>query len=238
MSTLRLRQVDALVAQATRALGCGQRLSFSVHGELAELTLLPLPVEADAQAGGVWLDSAVGALCLSDAEALLSLLGDTPLTLQGEQQAWYWQFFNQHLNPTIAALLAPIEPLLERPATATLSCRIQVRLTDQSIHARAQMAPETLLRLLQATSWEILQRPVDETWTVTTPLVIGEMALTLAQLASLRPGDVLLPAHCRFDSRGQGHLTLAGQHWAAQADTQTQHLFLQLGVEEHRIDEH
>ncbi len=91
MSALRLRKVDALLAQATRALGAGRRLGFSARGQHAELSLLPQHEDARIPADGVWLNTAVGPLLLSDAEALLSLLGEVPLTLGGEYQAWYWQ---------------------------------------------------------------------------------------------------------------------------------------------------
>ncbi|OUM06932.1 type III secretion system protein [Pseudomonas syringae] len=238
MNALRLRKVDPLLAQATRELGAGQQLPFIARGQNAELTLLPWLAETGQQPVGVWLNTAVGPVCLSDAEALLSLFGDIPLTLAGEQQAWYWQFFNQRLSPVIADLLAPIEPLIDGQAEPTLGCRIQVRLADQQVHAHLHTTPETLLRLLRAARWQARQQPVDESWPVTTPLIIGELSLTLDQLASLRPGDVVLPARCRFDSAGQGALTLAGRQWAAQAAPDAQHLYLRLSHEEHSHHEY
>lgn len=238
MNALYLRKVDPLLARATRELGAGQSLAFHSQGQHGELTLLPLVAESDVAAIGVWLNSAVGALCLSDAEALLSLLGDAPLTLAGEQQSWYWQFFNQRLSPTIAALLAPLEPLFDSPAQASFGCRIQARLAEESVHAHLHTTPETLLRLLSCAPWKARQRPVDETWSVTTPLIIGELSLTLNQLASLRPGDVVLPARCDFDSTGQGRLALGARHWAAHADSQAHHLFLRLSHEEHGHNEY
>ncbi|MCF5637794.1 type III secretion system protein, partial [Pseudomonas syringae] len=73
---------------------------------------------------------------------------------------------------------------------------------------------------------------------VKTPSTIGELSLTLEQLASLRPGDVVLPARCLFDSAGQGVLPLAGRSWAAQAEHQAQHLSLRLSHEEHSHHEY
>lgn len=232
MTPLKLRQVDALQARVSRELGAGQRLSLRARDQDAELTLLPPLIATNLPAAGVWLNSAVGALCLTDAEALLSLLGDTPLTLQGEHQAWYWQLFNQRLSPTIAALLAPIEPLPDSPTTATVGCRLQVRRAGQTVHAHLYATPATLLQLLRAAPWQARQQPLGETWQVTLPWVIGELALTVEQLSSLRPGDVVLPALCQFDSVGQGHLALAGRRWAAQASERAQQLFLQLSHEE------
>ncbi|MGX9566212.1 type III secretion system protein [Pseudomonas sp. CFBP 5748] len=238
MNKLNLRKVNALLARATRELGAGQQLSFSTRDHEAELTLLPPLAQTGPDAAGAWLGSAVGALCLTDAEALLSLLGDAPLTLQGEQQPWYWQFFNQRLSPTIAALLAPLELLSESPASATVGCRIQVRRDEQTLHAQLHATPDTLLRLLSAARWQARNEPLDEAWQVTTPLIIGELALTLEQLTSLRPGDVVLPALCRFDGAGQGRLALAGRRWAADVTGQAQQLFLRLSHEEHTFDEH
>ncbi|WP_439850708.1 type III secretion system protein [Pseudomonas syringae] len=238
MSALRLRKVAPLLAEATRELGAGQQLSFSAQGHDAELTLLPLLAEAATPAVGVWLSTAIGPVCLSDAEALLSLLGDIPLTLAGDQQAWYWQFFNQRLSPTIADLLAPIEPLSDCKAELAVGCRIQVRRADQQVHAHLHAAPQTLIRLLRSARWQARQQPVDESLSVNTPLIIGELSLTLEQLASLRPGDVVLPARCLFDSAGQGVLPLAGRSWAAQAEHQAQHLSLRLSHEEHSHHEY
>ncbi|MCD5993871.1 type III secretion system protein [Pseudomonas sp. CDFA 602] len=233
MSALRLRKVDPLPARATRELGAGQRLTFEAQGQKGELSLLPLVADSDTPIKGVWLTTAVGPLCLDDAEAVLSLLGDAPLTLSGEQQGWYWQFFNQRLSPSIAAVLAPIGPLADGPAPTLFGCRVQVRLAEESLHAHLHCAPETLLRLFACAPWTACKRPVDDAWSVTTPLIVGQLALTLDQLASLRPGDVLLPAHCQFDSAGQGRLALGGRQWAAHAGSQDHQLFLRLSHEEH-----
>ncbi|KPW87099.1 hypothetical protein [Pseudomonas syringae pv. coryli] len=238
MSALRLRKVDALLAQATRALGAGRRLGFSARGQHAELSLLPQHEDARIPADGVWLSTAVGPLLLSDAEALLSLLGEVPLTLGGEYQAWYWQLFNQRLSPVIADLLAPVAPFSDAPTEPAIGCRVLVRLGSERLDAHLHAAPATLLRLLGSADWQVLNRNVDQSWSVATPLIVGELSLTLEQIASLRPGDVVLPARCRFDSAGQGSVTLAGRQWAARTDQQAQHLFLQLSHEEHSHHEY
>lgn len=238
MSALSLRKVAPLLAEATRELGAGRQLSFSARGHDAELTLLPLLPGAGNPAVGIWLNTAIGPVCLSDAEAVLSLLGDIPMTLAGEQQAWYWQFFNQRLSPTIADLLTPIEPLSDGTAEPVVGCRIQVRLGDQRVHAHLHATPQTLITLLRSAQWQARQQPLDESLSVNIPLIVGELSLTLEQLASLRPGDVVLPAHCMFDSAGQGVLPIAGRKWAAQADHQAQHLSLRLSHKEHSYHEY
>ncbi|KAA8712080.1 hypothetical protein [Pseudomonas cannabina] len=238
MNALQLRKVDPLQAQATRALGAGQSLVFDAQDQRGELTLLPLGAGPDSLANGVWFNTAVGPVCLSDAEAVLSLLGNAPLTLGGEHQDWYWQFFNQRLSPTIADVLAPVEPLFDTPDEAPSGCRVQVRLGGESLHAHLHSSSQTLLRLLHSAPWQARHNPVDDTMTVTTPLIIGELELTLNELASLRPGDVVLPARCRFDSAGQGRLALGGRQWAAHVDSQAQQLFLRISHEEQDHDEY
>ena len=238
MKKLNLRPVEPLLAKASRALGGGQRLSFTAQGQRGELRLLPCRQQSAPQATGVWLSSAVGPLCLDDAEALLSLLGELPLTLGSEQQAWYWQVFNQQLSPDIAELLAPIESFHGEPPASSLACRIQLRLGQQHIYASLHSAPETLLRLLQAGPWQALQRNLEDSWPVPSALILGELSLSLQQLASLRPGDVLLPSACHFDSQGHGQLKLAGRNWTAQTHNSGQQMFLQLGHEEYCAHEH
>jgi len=238
MNALQLRKVDPLLAQATRVLGAGQSLAFEAQGQHGELRLFPQAAEPDALPQGVWFNTAVGPLCLSDAEAVLSLLGDAPAALGGEHQEWYWPFFNQRLSSTIAEVLAPVEPLFDAPDDMSSSCRLQVRLGAQSLHACLHSSSHTLLRLLHSAPWQARHKAVDETWTVTTPLIIGEVALTLHELVSLRPGDVVFPASCRFDSTGQGRLALGARRWAAQVDSQAQQLFLRISHEEQDQNEY
>ncbi|MDY7564692.1 type III secretion system protein [Pseudomonas sp. RTC3] len=234
MSALSLRRVDHRFAQATRQLGQGLTLGFSAQSLMGELTLRPVTPGTFASNDGVWLRSAVGLLRLSDASAVLSLLGNAPAVLQGTHQPWYWQFLNQQLSAPIAALLAPIEPVEEDTCefAAVVHCRLQVRLGDESVHARLATDPDTLLRLLSAAPWQAHQPPLPDDWQVPHPLVIGQFALTLEQLASLRPGDVVLPEHCHFDSEGNGRLDLAGRHWVVGIEAHAQRLFLRLSHEE------
>ena len=101
MSALSLRRVDHRFAQATRQLGQGLTLGFSAQSLMGELTLRPVTPGTFASNDGVWLRSAVGLLRLSDASAVLSLLGNAPAVLQGTHQPWYWQFLNQQLSAQI-----------------------------------------------------------------------------------------------------------------------------------------
>lgn len=234
MRALSLRRVNHRFAQATRQLGQGLTLSFSAQGLPGELTLRPVTPGTFSSDDGVWLRSAIGLLRLSDAGAVLSLLGNAPAVLQGTHQPWYWQFLNQQLSAPIAALLAPIEPVEENSSgfDAGVHCRLQVRLGDESVHALLATDPDTLLRLLSAAPWQAHQPPLPDDWQVPHPLVIGQLALTLEQLTSLRPGDVVLPAHCQFDCEGNGRLDLAGRHWVVGTEAHAQRVYLRLSHEE------
>jgi len=234
MNPLSLRRIDQRFAQATRQLGQGLTLGFSAQGLMGELTLRPVTYGTFASNDGVWLRSAIGLLRLSDASAVLSLLGDVPAVLQGTHQPWYWQFLNQQLSAPIAALLAPIQPVEEDSCklAAEVQCRLHVRLGTESVHALLATDPDTLLRLLTGAPWQAHQSPMGDDWQISHPLVIGQLSLTLEQLASLRPGDVVLPGHCHFDSEGNGRLDLAGRIWEVGIEAHAQRLTLRLSHEE------
>lgn len=242
MNALTLRPVDSNAAHFSRRLGAGASLSFSAQGLTGELTLRPsltrpsepIPVQA--------FSSALGVFALSNAEAFLSLLGELPVTLGGEHQPWYWQVLNQHFNPVIAELLCPIEPLsgitalfvvdavVEEPAG--MDCRIELRLGDQAVYGVLRATAEVLLRWLDNANWHTHRAQADEDWPIDTPLVLGQLSLTLEQLSSLQPGDVVLPSLSHFDSDGHGRLQLGGRQWAVQTDSHNRQLYVRFSHEE------
>lgn len=63
--------------------------------------------------------------------------------------------------------------------------------------------------------WQRHERNLPDNWTVPHPVVLGQVSLTLKQLRSLRPGDVVLPSLSHFDNNGDGYLLIAGQRWRA-----------------------
>ncbi|MDH0749748.1 type III secretion system protein [Pseudomonas sp. GD03842] len=238
MSRLTLRTVGAAQAQFSRRLGAGARLAFSAHGLTGTLTLRPLLAVTLEYTDLAAFQSALGPFRLSDAEALLSLLGDLPVTLDGDHQPWYWQALNQRFSPQIAELLGPLAPLsgITAPSVgaqaAELSCRIELGLGEHRVHGVLCATAEVLLRWLDAAPWTARLVEVNEDWPVHTPLELGGLSLTLAQLASLQPGDVVLPTHPRFDSQGHGRLHLGGQHWAVQTDSHDRQLYVRFSHEE------
>jgi type III secretion protein Q len=251
VSPLTLREVSSAVAEASRLLGAGMSCGYTAQGQRGELSLRLIPDDdrpplvGPASAGNAssltWFDSALGRFALSDAEAVLSLLGELPVTLGGEHQPWYWQLVNQRMSAELAELLCPLRPLSDitalsaddqSPDAAPMTCRLQLRLGSQVLHGQLCADARFILQLLGSHHWQPRRQNVAQDWPVCQPLVLGELSLSLDQLASLQPGDVLLPSLCHFDDEGGGRLQLAGRQWAVQTDSRAQQLYVRFSHEE------
>lgn len=231
MNALRLRAVSASIAAACRALGRGRRLEFSSDQERVHLTVGPrvMPDMARPQPA-LHLLSQHGTLLLSNAEALLSLCGEVPVIASGPSQDWYWQLISQHLGRTLRDLLSPLEPgPVSAPALhERIDCRISAERAGEQVHGVLSCSAVTLLRLFDAAPWHCVERPLPADWPLRYPLVVGRMNLTVSQLRSLRPGDVLLPEQPLFDIHGAGRLQLGNQVWAVNSPIGDDPLQLQL----------
>ena len=238
MSRLVLREVSPLLAQASRALGGGMQAAFQARGLPGDLSLAPLSAEA-ADMPGTWFDTAIGPLHLSDASALLSLLGELPVSVTGEPQAWYWQALSQQMCPVIAEYLSPLSMLRPAPSvTAEIRCAIRVGLGDEVVHAQLGCSAATLLDWLQAPIWQPRQCAFPASLGLREPLILGLCELSYEQLASLRPGDVVLPSEERFDCEGRGAVTLAERRWTAQTRACGTRLLLNLEGDTHEHECH
>lgn len=238
MNRLVLREVSPLLAQAGRALGAGMSAAFRARGMPGEICLLPLSPDAP-DTPGTWIDSAIGPLHITDAGALLSLLGELPVSVTGEPQAWYWAALSQQLSPFIAESLSPLSMLqTDSSPVAEIRCAIRVELGEEVVYAQLCSSASTLLNWLQAPGWQPQQRPFPASLSMRQPLVLGLCELTWEQLASLRPGDVVLPSEERFDCDGRGVLALAEQRWIAQAQACGARLLLTLEADTHEHEPH
>lgn len=232
LKPLALRSVDPALVSVTRALGSGATLAYTVGDEVGALTLQLCPVEQPPDEG-LWLNTALGALWLSDASVVLSRLSAQPVAVGGPVQPWYWQFISQQLCPQVARGLAPLSPLGEAvSAGPRVHCRVTVDRGGDQQYAYLIIAPGPLLRWLRMPGWAPLLEPIVDSFDLTFPLILGRARLTAEQLASLRPGDVLLPQQCLFDPQGSGYVDLAGRRWSSQTTDIAGQLCLTLSHEE------
>lgn len=233
MKPLNLRQVPANVAAAYTALGRGLWLDFASAEEPVRLTLGPLLAPGTAPGEHVSFTCQHGPLRLSNADALLSLCGETPVVCAGPPQGWYWQWINQQLSPTLQALLSSLEPQVEPTDLGEyLDCRLSVERAGERVHGVLSTPVDTLLRMLDAAQWQAVEQPLPADWPLHYPVVMGRIRLTVNELHALRPGDVLLPTTALFDSQGQGSLRLGNRQWAVDTEHQDDHLQLRLIHEE------
>lgn len=207
---LAMRRVSADRAAASRALGHGLKLKFSVAGTPASLVIEALPRHLAQQPPGAAIQSDLGVLWLTDASAVLSLLGDTPVVLDGEPQSWYWQLFNQGLNATVRNLLGELRPLSAElsPVDDHFDCRLTIVRGEERLVAQLSASSASLLQLFSHTALSPSLAPPPRHWPLALPVVLGDVSLGMGTLRSLRLGDVLLIPEARFDCTGYGELVL------------------------------
>lgn len=203
VNALRLRSMPATEALARERLGAGRSLSLSrPQPATLHLRLAPAPF---SQPPANALDCACGRLWLDDAQALLSQLSSCP-ALVAEPQAndWYWPLYNHCLAPELQSLLSPVQ-LVPAPADAGLDCLLELHAANGSRHiSQARIAPQVLLRLLDQGPWQPVPRTGNSDWPLRLPLLLGRCPLNTAQIASLRPGDVVLAEQPLFNPEGLG----------------------------------
>ncbi|WLH00983.1 type III secretion system cytoplasmic ring protein SctQ [Pseudomonas beijingensis] len=197
-------------ATARRLLGIGVSLPFEVAGETGLLELTP-----GGAAGGApcVLACAHGVFTLDEPGAVLSLFGECPVVLPadpGPDDAWFWSLFQQTLSEPLRLAFGFLKPTAE-PAVPGIVCRLDVRVGAARVTSHLQMPGTTLLGLLRAAPWQRRSAPGFAGFALHVPLELGRLALPAGQLATLRPGDVLVPETALFDSSGQGLIRL-GRH--------------------------
>ncbi|AMZ73786.1 MULTISPECIES: type III secretion system cytoplasmic ring protein SctQ [Pseudomonas] len=198
-------------ATARRLLGIGVRLPFEVAGETGLLELTPGGVAAGSTP--CVLACAHGVFTLDEAGAVLSLFGECPVVLPAEpgpDDTWFWSLFQQALSEPLRQVFGFIKPAAG-PAVQGIACRLDVRVGAARVTSHLEMTGATLLGLLRTDPWQRLAAPVIEGFALRVPLELGHLALAAGQVATLRPGDVLVPQTPLFDSSGQGLIRL-GRH--------------------------
>ncbi|SDB66730.1 type III secretion protein Q [Pseudomonas sp. NFACC23-1] len=198
-------------ATARRLLGIGVRLPFEVAGETGLLELTPGGVAAGSTP--CVLACAHGVFTLDEPGAVLSLFGECPVVLPAEpgpDDTWFWSLFQQTLSEPLRQAFGFIKPAAE-PAVQGIACRLDVRVGTARVTSHLEMTGATLLGLLRTDPWQRRAAPRIEGFALRVPLELGHLALAAGQVATLRPGDVLVPQTALFDSSGQGLIRL-GRH--------------------------
>lgn len=208
---LSLPSLSAEEAVARQRLGAGVTLPFEVAGE-AGLLVLSLG-NGPASTAPALLECAHGALLLGEPGPVLSLFGECPVALPvepGPDDEWFWSLFHQVLSEPLRQAFGFLKPLAASEVVG-IACRLDVRLGAARVASHLEVPGQTLLGLLDAAPWQRQALPWSEHFVCRVPLLVGHLALASAELAGLRPGDVVIPEAHLFDSSGQGLVRL-GRH--------------------------
>ena len=142
---LDLRAISNAEASARQRIGSGLSLPFELDQQQGWLDLRlsasPNPARHESQ-----LDSAAGALRLTEAEALLGLLSSCPALMPhadsaNDEHNWYWQLYNHYLSPELQDLFGDLQPL-DAPPAQGLDCLLQARINGLRVSARLSAAPD------------------------------------------------------------------------------------------------
>jgi type III secretion protein Q len=213
---LEFRRLPSAQAELRRRIGQGLALDFQLGDSQGVLTLRQTTQAPDQDC--VTLASGLGPLRLNRASALLSLLSTCPALLPNDDEMdgtnsddWYWAFYNQCLSPQLREVFGHFSPSA-RAIDNGLPCELEVRLDEQIVLSQALLPTGTLEQLLAQPGWRSLSNRPALGWRLSTAVVLGRTTLTMRQLKSLRPGDVVLPEQPLFQPDGTGSLFLGRQH--------------------------
>lgn len=217
MSTpLRLRRQSAAEARTRGLIGHGLRLLFQLGDSAGELRI---GLDAgEPRAAGTALRCAAGPLWLSEAEGVCGLLSDCPSLPadNDEDRLWYWPLFSHGLSAPLRALFGELSAADGEPPAGALSVRLTVTLGELRAQSALTAAPEVLSDLLAAPGWQGEPHDALAALPLTLPFCVGALSLSVAELARLRPDDVLLPRENTFTPHGAGTLRFA--HFRAQGE--------------------
>jgi type III secretion protein Q len=235
---LTLPVVNGVAVVARRRLGRGLRMPFQVAGQRGELLLEP--GRAPVGVRPLCFESACGVLAFAEPGPLFSLLGECPVTLSqagNDADSWFWELFQHHLSPQVRALFGYLR-LLDSSAPQAFGCRFTVTLGPSRVVGYLWLAPESLLALCGAGPWQATAEPLPASFQLAVAVVLGRLQLPIAQLRSVRAGDVLMLEQAFFDVQGTGRLRVGGHRLQGRIDDESGPLCLTLiSIEETSVDE-
>ncbi|WDU61604.1 FliM/FliN family flagellar motor switch protein [Pseudomonas poae] len=208
---LTLPRVKSSTVAARLRLGRGLRLPFQVAGQNGELLLEPERAPASVEV--MCFETACGVLALAEAGPLLSLMGECPVPLAqagNDPDSWFWALFHHHLSDQVRALFGYMRLVTtERPAG--FGCRLSVTLGASRVLGYLWLAPESFLMMCEAAPWRSIAEPVPALFQLTIAVPLGRLRLPIAQVRTLRAGDVLMLEHAFFQSEGSGYVQVGKQ---------------------------
>ena len=205
---IKLPVLDSLTVQAYRRLGRGLRFSFEVAGEVGELLLEP--GRAPECGVSLSLETRCGVMTFSDAGPLLSLMGDCPVVLadtENDPCSWFWALFEQRMSTQLVSVFGYVRPICD-VQPQTFECRASIALGQARSVSRLRMAPESLLALYESGHWHPLKASVADRFPFLIPVILGQLQLSVEQLRSVQPGDVVLLESTQLDVEGVGQLNV------------------------------
>ncbi len=232
---LKLRPLPQAQAEIRRRIGQGLVLDFQLADRQGTLTLYQ--ASEKAAGNGVTFATDLGPLRLYQASPLLSLLATCPAllddndTVEPDEGHWYWPFYNQCLSPRLHQLFGQLVPR-RLELDDGLPCVFEAQLDGQTVRSDALLPLDTARRLLAQPGWRPLTNITGPGWRLSPPLLLGRTALTMGQLRSLRPGDIVLPQQTYFQPDGTGHLVLGRLRLHGQLDNHPNPHFVITDLEE------
>ncbi|MCF5543608.1 FliM/FliN family flagellar motor switch protein [Pseudomonas salomonii] len=237
-SLLSLPTIKGDAVAARRRLGLGLRLPFQVAQQLGELLLEPGREPVGARP--LSFETACGLLAFGEPGPLLSLLGECPVTLalsDNDPDSWFWDVFQHHLSTQVRELLGYLRlRVYEQPSG--FGCRLTVTLGASRVVSYLWLSPESFFALCEAGPWRPIAGPLPARFQVAVAVPLGRLQLPVAQVRSVRAGDVLVFEQSFFNVQGDGYMQVGRHRLHGRIDDDSGPLCLTLtSIEDTFVDE-
>lgn len=237
-SLLVLPTLEGEAVAARRRLGRGLRMPFEVAQQSGELLLEPARAPVGVQS--LSFETACGLLAFGEPGPLFSLLGECPVTLaqsDNDPDSWFWDLFQHHLSTQVRGLLGYLRlRVYEKPSG--FGCSLSVTLGSSRVVSYLWLSPESFFALCEAGPWRPVAAPLPARLQVAVTVPLGGLQLPIAQVSSLRAGDVLMLEQSFFNVQGDGYVQVGRQRLHGRIDDEPGPLCLTLtSIEDTFVDE-
>jgi len=208
MNKLSLKKLSKQAARLRGQLGAGCSYAYQLSGEAGVLRLALADGHQPGEMSG-WQCEA-GTLGLTDAQAALSLMADTPtfaLPATAPEQSWYWPWWQSQLSGELLALFGHIA-VTEEKAAGEFLLVMTLEWGGREARSLLALSADTLARLLSKPGWQRDTLPLPADLKLAVPIALGEVILSPD---GMKRGDVVLPQHAFFAPDGRGTIRCAGR---------------------------